>query len=86
MSHYGNILSTLNYSLNRTATGDVPDLKLFPLTGLYRYFADAGRFIECASGLNLPVVTMGDNAKLENAYLQLIEPACCHTHGLLKQG
>lgn len=67
------IFSTLNYSLNRTSTADVPDLKLFPLTGLYRYFADAGRFIECASGLNLPVVAMGDNAKLENAYLQLRE-------------
>lgn len=65
------IFSILNYSLNRTPSAETLDLKLFPLNGLFRYFADSGRFTECASGLDLPVVTMGDNAKLENAYLRL---------------
>jgi copper homeostasis protein (lipoprotein) len=65
------IFSTLNYSLNRNPTAETLDLKLFPLNGLYRYFADAGRFTECATGVDLPVLTMGDNATLEKAYLQL---------------
>lgn len=65
------IFSNLNYSLNRISSVDLLNLKLFPLQGIYRYFADAGRFTECASGLDLPVVSVGDNAKLEAAYSQL---------------
>lgn len=65
------IFSDLNYKLTRSAEVDPLDLKLFPLKGLYRYYADAGRFTECASGLEFPVLTMGGNAKLEQAYLKL---------------
>lgn len=65
------IFSELNYKLTRRAEVDVLNLKLFPLRGLYRYYADAGRFTECVSGLEFPVLTMGDNAELERAYLKL---------------
>jgi uncharacterized lipoprotein YbaY/heat shock protein HslJ len=39
--------------------------------GSYSYLADAGVFIDCASGRELPVATEGDNAALEAAYLKV---------------
>ena len=37
--------------------------------GIYSYQADAGRFVECRTGANMPVAQEGDNALLESAYL-----------------
>ncbi len=37
--------------------------------GIYSYQADAGRFVECRTGANMPVAQAGDNALLEAAYL-----------------
>lgn len=37
--------------------------------GLYTYMADAGMFVDCATGERLPVAQEGDNAALERAYL-----------------
>ncbi len=65
------IFSSLNYSLQRAGSADLPDLELFPLQGQYRYLADAALFTECKSGLKLPVLSEGDNAKLEREYLAL---------------
>ncbi|MFO1036809.1 MAG: YbaY family lipoprotein [Geminicoccaceae bacterium] len=42
-----------------------PKLKL---RGMYSYMADAGRFRECVTQLDLPVATQADNAALERAY------------------
>lgn len=64
------IISALNYSLKRSAAVEPLNLKIFPLNGMYRYMADAGRFMECASGIEFPVAQLGDNAKLEKAYLE----------------
>ena len=38
------------------------------LQGMYRYMADAGIFVDCASREQWPVATEGDNATLERAY------------------
>jgi len=65
------IYSELNYTLSRATQPDSIDLKLFPLNGEYQYMADAGLFKECASGLVLPVMQAGDNARLESAYLEM---------------
>ncbi len=39
------------------------------MAGLYEYLADAGWFIDCASGKRAPVAMEADNAALERAYL-----------------
>lgn len=65
------IHSEMNYTLRRAKQADSIDLKLFPLNGEYQYMADAGLFRECASGLVLPVIQDGDNARLESAYLDM---------------
>ena len=65
------IHSELNYTLRRAKQADSIDLKLFPLNGEYQYMADAGLFKECASGLVLPVMQAGDNARLESVYLEM---------------
>lgn len=39
------------------------------LMGTYSYFADAGWFTECRTGIRYPVAQLGDNAALERAYL-----------------
>jgi uncharacterized lipoprotein YbaY/uncharacterized lipoprotein NlpE involved in copper resistance len=61
------ISSSLNHDLKRT-----PDLQsLEPrltMRGMYKYFADAGRFTECLTRKNLPVAQEQDNAALESAY------------------
>lgn len=68
------ILSKLNYRLLRTDNPPPLDLELFPLQGQYTYFADAGRFTECVSGLQMPVMQTGRNAQLEADYLALGQP------------
>lgn len=39
------------------------------LHGMYSYMADAASFVDCATGARWPVATEGDNATLEQAYL-----------------
>lgn len=46
-----------------------PSDRTQPWQGVYRYQADAGRFVECRTGLDMPVAQEGDNALLEAAYL-----------------
>ena len=61
------IVSELNYDLTRQAT--LPPLEpRLAMRGMYQYFADAGRFTECLSRMNLPVAQERDNAALERAY------------------
>jgi heat shock protein HslJ len=40
------------------------------LQGMYSYMADAGSFMDCATGERWPVAQEGDNARLERAYGQ----------------
>lgn len=60
----------MDYSLKRLAAFQAiePNLKL---KGLYSHLADSGYFLECNSGLRLPVATEGDNANLESSYLKV---------------
>ncbi|MCB1675449.1 MAG: META domain-containing protein [Halioglobus sp.] len=60
--------SKLNYTLQRAAVYKPlePSLRL---RGMYRYFADAGRFRECLTGRSMPVATVAGNRALESAYL-----------------
>ena len=61
------IVSSLNYELRRTQ--DLPPIEpQLLLRGMYTYVADAGRFTECLSRQNWPVVQEKDNAALESAY------------------
>ncbi|CNH48967.1 envelope stress response activation lipoprotein NlpE [Yersinia pekkanenii] len=58
------IISTLNYQL---APGDQPLPKTpMPLSGMYKYFADAAVFTDCATGKTFPVE---NNIALEKGYL-----------------
>ena len=61
------IHSGLNYDLDRVPHPRPIEPRL-ELNGLYRYMADAGRFEECVTGLNLPVAQEASNADLESAY------------------
>lgn len=63
------IESALNYELERVGTLQplVPHLEM---SGMYRYMADAGIFVECLTGLRLPVAQEGDNAALERGYAE----------------
>jgi copper homeostasis protein (lipoprotein) len=61
------IVSELNYDLTRQAT--LPPLEpRLAMRGMYQYFADAGRFTECLTGMSLPVAQERDNAALERGY------------------
>ncbi len=61
------IVSSLNYDLKRTQDLQPLEPRLL-LRGMYKYFADAGRFTECLTGKNWPVAQEQDNAALESAY------------------
>ena len=63
----GRIESELNYNLERQPELQPLEPQLL-LRGMYRYFADAGRFRECLTGLDMPVATEADNRALEEAY------------------
>ena len=61
------IASSLNYHLK--STKDLQSLEpRLRMRGMYKYFADAGRFTECLTRRNWPVAQEQDNAALESAY------------------
>jgi copper homeostasis protein (lipoprotein) len=64
----GHIDSELNYTLVRQPQLQTLEPHGF-MAGQYSYMADAGRFLECQTGLNMPVATEADNRALEEAYL-----------------
>ncbi|TVP75846.1 YbaY family lipoprotein, partial [Thioalkalivibrio sp.] len=68
----GHIDSELNYNLSRQPEFEPFEPELL-LGGMYRYFADAGRFQECLTGLDMPVAQEADNRALEEAYLEARE-------------
>jgi copper homeostasis protein (lipoprotein) len=59
--------SSLNYDLKRTQDLQPLEPRLL-MRGMYKYFADAGRFTECLTRKNWPVAMEQDNAALESAY------------------
>lgn len=61
------IESSLNYSLRRQSAFSAFE-PVMNLRGMYRYFADAGRFTECLTGLDMPVAAEAENRALEAAY------------------
>ena len=61
------IASSLNYDLSRTQDQQPLEPRL-RMRGMYKYFADAGRFTECLTRQNWPVAQEQDNAALESAY------------------
>ena len=61
------IASSLNYDLKRTEDLQPLEPRLL-MRGMYKYFADAGRFTECLTRRNWPVAHEQDNAALESAY------------------
>jgi copper homeostasis protein (lipoprotein) len=61
------IMSSLNYDLRRTKSVEPLEPRL-AMRGMYRYFADAGRFTECLTRRTWPVAQEKDNAALESAY------------------
>jgi copper homeostasis protein (lipoprotein) len=61
------IASSLNYELRRTQDQSPLEPRLL-MRGMYKYFADAGRFTECLTRQNWPVAQEQDNAALESAY------------------
>lgn len=64
----GHIESELDYSLSRQPGLPLLEPRLL-LRGEYRYMADAGRFRECLTGLDMPVAAVDDNRALEEAYI-----------------
>ncbi|MGM0637687.1 MAG: YbaY family lipoprotein [Pseudomonadota bacterium] len=76
--------SELPYTLTRQPTWQPLEPRLL-MTGMYRYLADAGRFKECLTGLDLPVASEGDNRALQEAYLEAQErpgePSRAGMHG-----
>jgi copper homeostasis protein (lipoprotein) len=63
-THGRDIRSQLNYDLKRV-TEPLPIEPKLPMRGIYRYFADAGIFVECLTRLKLPAAQAPDNATLE---------------------
>ena len=61
------IASSRNDDLRRDA-GLPPLEPRLLMRGMYKYFADAGRFTECLTRQNWPVAQAQDNAALESAY------------------
>jgi copper homeostasis protein (lipoprotein) len=65
------ITSGLNYTLTRSpkAAAFEPTLTM---SGMYRYMADAGIFIECATGGRVFVAQEGRNDMLESTYVKTV--------------
>ena len=61
------IESALDYSLRRQSLFEAIE-PVLNLRGMYRYFADAGHFKECLTGLQMPVAAEAGNRILEEAY------------------
>ncbi|MGH8470128.1 MAG: YbaY family lipoprotein [Gammaproteobacteria bacterium] len=59
--------SAHNHDLKRTEDLQPLDPRLL-MRGMYKYFADAGRFTECFTRKSWPVAQEQDNAALESAY------------------
>ena len=59
--------SKMNLSLKRSSEVDPID-EVLRMRGEFSYFADAGLFVDCKSGLRFPVLESGDYAALERAY------------------
>jgi len=68
----GHIESELDYSLSRQSDLPLLEPRLL-LGGEYRYMADAGRFRECLTGLDMPVAAEGDNRAIQEAYIEARE-------------
>lgn len=66
------VVSDQNDLLTRRAIRTPPPQTL-RLRGMYRYLADVGIFTECATGREFVVATEGDNAALEQSYLETRE-------------
>jgi uncharacterized lipoprotein NlpE involved in copper resistance len=64
------IASSLNYDLSRAQDQQPLEPRLL-MRGMYKYFADAGRFTECLTRQSWPVAQEQDNAALESAYAKL---------------
>jgi copper homeostasis protein (lipoprotein) len=61
------IVSSHNHDLTRTVS--LPPLEpRLVMRGMYKYFADAGRFMECLTRKTWPAAQERDNAALESAY------------------
>jgi copper homeostasis protein (lipoprotein) len=63
------IASSRNHDLRRTQDLQPLEPRLL-MRGMYKYFADAGRFAECLTRQSWPVAQEQDNAALESAYAQ----------------
>ncbi len=61
------VASSVDYDLRRTR-GLQPLEARVAMRGMYRYFADSGRFTECLTGQSWPVSRESDNAALLFAY------------------
>lgn len=61
------IKSNANYLLKRVPSYQALEPRV-AMRGMYSYMADAGRFRECLTQLDLPVEQSGDNRALESAY------------------
>ena len=61
------ITTSLNDDLRRTQDLQPLEPRLL-MRGMYKYFADAGRFTECLTRMHWPVAQEQDNAALESAY------------------
>lgn len=60
-----------NYDLTRSPAAAVFEPRL-TMTGMYRYMADAGIIIECATGGRVYVAQEGSNAMLESTYVKTV--------------
>jgi len=63
------VASSVDYDLRRTR-GLQPLEARVAMRGMYRYFADSGRFTECLTGQSWPVSLESDNAALLFAYFK----------------
>jgi copper homeostasis protein (lipoprotein) len=61
------IESTLDYAIRRSGSMELVEPRL-NLSGMYRYDADAGMFMECMTGWRLLVAQKRDSDALETAY------------------
>jgi len=68
------IESELNYALDRAAAFLWFDIQM-PVRGMYRYMADAGRFVECLTGQSWPVAQDAANAEVEREYSKVTRQA-----------
>lgn len=82
------IADGLNYDLSRSASFN-PTEPFGEFNGLYRQQGDESRFVECVTGLSLPVLVAGSQIDLaqahERARKQLEEPVPIRVEGMISQ-